>query len=58
MTKPTGTNGIVSCRNKVSHFGELVYNYHDGSVALGSFRKFGEKVNGDVFPTLLGNGKR
>jgi hypothetical protein len=50
--------GIVSCRDEVSHFRELVYNYHDGSVALGSFRKFGEEFNSDVFSTLLGNRKR
>jgi hypothetical protein len=42
----------------VSYFKESVDNYHNGSVALGSFREFGEKINGDVFLTLFGNGKR
>jgi hypothetical protein len=42
----------------VSHFRELIDNYYDDSVTLGSFRKFGEEVNGDVFSTLLGNRKR
>jgi hypothetical protein len=42
----------------VSHFGESVNNYHDGGVALGSFREFGEEINGNVFSTLFENGKR
>jgi hypothetical protein len=50
--------GIISCRDEVSHFEKSVNNYHDSSVALGSFREFGEEINGNVFLTLVGNGKR
>jgi hypothetical protein len=50
--------GIVSYRNVVSHFGESVNNYHDGNVALGSFREFSKEINSDVFSTLFRNRKR